>query len=357
MSLQQLKNQHPHDLFEVTAETDAKTLKRRFYRLLRQYPNETHPEEFIYLQETYETLVEQLASGSFNERERTPSYETYEYEEMEETQSRTRTRTPVEWSEDIEQLIRNFAYEEALVEARHMRETYPNDAFAFHSYLDALIEVGPVNSTYEEELDQLFQSILYQPRQLSSDYLFALLLYIELSHTLPSGEDGRLVALNQIEFMSVTADDASRVYEFLTNALRRSQLPEEVRRVFRRVAEIFERFDERFIPLGQTFYSYSDDTSHYERERSVEQEVYEEAWDTSNEQAVDEEEEYSFIGMVVFAIIVSAMFTPVVGIVAGIYIHIKRIPIWLYIFGLAIWGVIGIVTLMVLVAVFAFIFG
>ncbi len=356
MSLQQLKSQHPYELFQVTETTSATDLKRTFYRLLRKYPNETHPEEFIYLQETYDALVEELESGAFSSREPAPSYETYEYEEIEEreTKTRTRTRSPIEWSEEIDLLMANGHYDRALREARHMREMYSADAFTFHYYLDKLIEVGPLNPTYTQDMDELFQSILYQPRQLSSDYLIALLMYIELSPALPSGEDGRLVALNHIEFMSVTSDEANNVYDHLMTVLRQYEVPAEVRFAFRRVAEIFEPFDARFGPLGQTFYPDAEHT--YETEQYPEEsDDYETSWEEREQSA--EEDPYSFIGMVVFAFILSAMFTPIVGIIAGIYIHIKRIPIWMYIFGIAIWGIIGIVTLMVLGTIIGFIFG
>lgn len=360
MSLQQLKSQHPYELFQVTETTSATDLKRTFYKLLRQYPNETHPEEFIYLQETYDALLKELESGGFPSREPTPSYETYEYEEIEEqeTKARTRTRTrmptPIEWSKEIDILMKNGLHEEALREARQMHHMYPTDVFAFHYYFNQLIEVGPLNPTYTKDMDELFQSILYQPRQLSSDYLMALLMYIELSPTLPSGEDGRLVALNHIKFMSVTEDEANDVYDHLMTVLRQYEVPAEVRFAFRRVAEMFEPFDARFGPLGQTFYPDTEDV-YEERERPVER-VDDDGVGEEQKQ-VAEEDPYSFIGMVVFAFILSAMFTPVVGIIAGIYIHIKRIPIWMYIFGIAIWGVIGIVTLMVLGVIIGFIFG
>ena len=353
MSLQQLKSQHPHDLFEVTGDTDEKTLKRKFYRLLRQYPNETHPEEFMYLQETYDALVEELARGGFDE---TPSYETYEYEEIEEQHTRTRTRPLEQWAQYVEDLIEEGAYETALIEARQMRRTYPTESLSFHAYLTALTESGPINATYDEEVVELFQSILYQPHQLSSEYLFALLYYIDISQVLPGGEQGRQIVLRQLRHMPVTEHEVDGVYDFLSHVDRTSStnVPEAVRLAYREVTEIFGPHDARFQALGRSFVPDAEEEVY--REETYEDRYEEERYDTY-EVETSSDDEYSFIGMVVFAFILSAMFTPVVGIIAGIYIHIKRIPIWLYIFGLAIWGVIGIVTLMVLGAIVGFIFG
>ncbi len=88
---------------------------------------------------------------------------------------------------------------------------------------------------------------------------------------------------------------------------------------------------------------------YYEPYYEEDNEVY---YDTPQAVASDEPE-YSFIGNVIFSIILGMIFTPIVGLIAGVVIHVKRIPIWTYILGL-----VGcLIMIIVAVAIIGFIFG
>src|SRR6267154_1355347 len=60
---------NPFEVLGVARDVDAPALKKRYFALLRQYPPETHPDEFNRVQHAYEQLNDPSRRAEVDQKE------------------------------------------------------------------------------------------------------------------------------------------------------------------------------------------------------------------------------------------------------------------------------------------------
>src|SRR5699024_9181215 len=61
-----LKNKTYYELFNINQDASANEIKHAYARLIRQYTNESHPEEFMYIRKAYQVLSNPSARQDYD---------------------------------------------------------------------------------------------------------------------------------------------------------------------------------------------------------------------------------------------------------------------------------------------------
>lgn len=238
---QSIFTQDYYKLFNISENATEADIKQAYARLIRQYSNETHPEEFMHIRKAYQTLSNPASRRQYNELRNNRSNQSYNHNSQQQQQRQQQyqqrqqqRQQQYEQRQQQQQQHRRYTNE---------RQTYNERPYNEHSYNER-----PYNQhTYNDSHSQ------YEGRSTYTQY--------ENQHT----------------------------------------------------ADQYDR--------GQQ-------TSTAPRERS-----------------------YSLMGNIIFSLILSLIFTPFVGVIAGVVIHLFEIPI-MRVLGCVFWGFVSLFVLGLLLEFF-----
>lgn len=326
MTLQRLKEENIYTLFQVTDETDERALKRRFYQLLRKYPNETHPEEFMYLQTVHQKLRQEIKNQHTTDRTRGP----------ENVQRRTRTQTVEEPKEEpkeeqqeeqedretllvqVDRYLQRRDITRALEVARRLETYYPNDPLIFRYVARALAEHAMLQKEEErKELTQRYERLLNEPSPLPYEKVYDLLRYFDYEPFLQGdGTTRRMQAYEQIETLSLTEAQ----YEEMAEQMEQDVLNDRIQTAtYLDYIEIARRLADRHI-LFRTVYDVASVT--YRVRTNTEEPVIQQ--DEIKNEPTRVATQY-VLQIISFAVILSLFVTPIIGIPVAFYLYVKRI--------------------------------
>lgn len=424
MSVETFEQQTYYELFDVPKEADADTLKRAYYKKVRQYPNETHPEHFIYLRKAYETLsdptLKEVYDMAIEGKERYQSVE-----ERSESTSRT-TRTKEE-DRTLEQFERATYYERLNVASNassaeikrafyRLVRTYPHEHYPEHFMLlreayevlseetrraqyDAVLRGDVLSEEERERMYRIFDEAHDAFEEEEYEQAYALLhdLYVQypteaiVFHHYTEflwqlDEETALERYETLFYNEIPRVEEGHLY-ILARYIVRAGQTESIAHFERRMQEIvahvqlndaqLEEFalflqhydDGHWITSADIYSLYAQLLRQLKRHRhhDVAEQIiasFEEKAMHAPEQPVQSQasetsttSEYSLFETIIFTLMMSVFFTPIVGIIAGVIVHIYEIPVVT-----RIKQIVGclfqlIITLIVLYVLFAIIFG
>lgn len=368
MSVEQLKERGTYyELFDVSEPIDPKELRRAHARLIREYTNEHSPDEFMYIQEAYDTLKDPEKRAAYDASlsggwTREPEYAPSSYAEQEEEQQWAQLSDEIDF---ISQLLEDGQAHEALHHAERLRWRFPEDGTIFHYYLLALRYVDAMEET--DEYWYAIHSFLDETYPLGVTHAFILIHALEMSLGQNRGVNEWERILDRMDDIYLRSDEKEEVYEYFHDRELEGGLNDSVDyNYFSRAMRLIGRGDDQFEWKADDWQRYADRLDEEEVERRSQQlPVYEELHEPAryDEPAYGDRSydvqpppatsEYTIGGTIMFAIVLSIFFTPVIGILAGLYVHYKRIPIWDYIAG----GIGCLVMIAVALVIFGFFFG
>lgn len=302
-----LRGKNYYELFGVGRNASIEEIRRAKLRLIRQYSNERYPEEFMFINEAFDVLSDPVKRSQYDDAPDGRG-STYLEGELQQCYYYLEKEDYVR----LEQLVKRLSL------------NHPFNPQILQLYTLALHHLG----RYNEEKGMYEKLIRNENEIVTEGHLSLLIDYIASQQY-----------VNEQYWMT------SKVKQMLAHKAKQLKKTEYI---YLRVEELYRQgnfvWPNVLWDFSDVLFEMSDNsTNHHYRQLASELRQEAERVNNQQNQHYDEKpspyqeqyrptrpdnDEYSIAGNIIFSILISMIFTPIVGIIAFGVIHYGQIPIW-----------------------------